>query len=271
MLDMNLSQEKLNEIANLNISFDKNSDFINKKFNHLTVLGKGPNYISPGGHSSSQWWCICDCEEHNIVLVRRSNLTGGNTKSCGCQNTQARRKNIQKACVSNRLDLTNQQFGELTALRPTENRNNGSVVWECQCSCGNLHYVAANNLMAHRVESCGCITDSKGVRKIKQILDNNNISYITEQTFESCKFEDSKQMARFDFYINNEFLLEYDGIQHFREQDTNYFKDTLAQRQAHDQYKNDWCKNNLIPLKRIPYTDYQTLTLEDIMGDKYLI
>lgn len=85
--------------------------------------------------------------------------------------------------------------------------------------------------------SCGHITESKGVRKIKKILDENNISYITEKTFSDCKFPDTNKVARFDFYINNSFLLEYDGEQHFKECDKNYFKDSLKKTSSSRPYQ----------------------------------
>lgn len=149
-------------------------------------------------------------------------------------------------------------------------RKNGSVVWECKCSCGRTHYVAANDLRAKRVGSCGCVKQSKGVRKIQSILDENNIPYILEKTFDTCRFPDTNQCARFDFYIADNFLLEYDGIQHFQESDPNFFRDSLEKRQEHDNIKNQWCKLNNIPLKRIPYTVFDKITLETIMGDEYL-
>ena len=258
------------ELKDLEIIPD-NSDFIGKQINHLTVIARGPNYISPKGHKQSQWWCECDCEDHNIILVRRNNLTSGNTKSCGCQNTQSRKSNIKKATEATKLDLTNLVFGELTAIKATEARKNNSVVWECKCSCGRTHYVAANDLNSHKIESCGCVVESKGVRIIKELLDKNNISYIVEKTFDTCRFTNTNQCARFDFYIDNKFLLEFDGIQHFQEGDLNYFRDSLEKRKEHDNFKNNWCKKQNIPLKRIPYTALPKLSIEMIMGDEYLI
>ena len=249
----------------------KDEDFIAKKFNHLTVLSRGPYYVSPSGHRQSQWWCQCDCSEKNIILVRQSNLISGNTKSCGCQNQESRIKNLKKAHIKNALDLTGQIFGELTALHPTEKRNNNSVVWECRCSCGKIHYVSAHDLKHHRIESCGHSFDSKGVRKIKKILTENNIPFETEKVFKECNYEDTLQHPRFDFFINNEFLLEYDGIQHFKECDQNFFRDTLEQRQTKDAFKNAWCKEHGYVLKRIPYTEIDNITLSSIMGDNFLI
>lgn len=105
LLLKNLPIKKQEEIKNLNFNKEKSKkDITGQTFNHLTVLGRGPNYKSPGGKISSQWWCICDCPEHNIILVRISNLTSGNTKSCGCHKKAVSRENIMKAghnCAKN--------------------------------------------------------------------------------------------------------------------------------------------------------------------------
>lgn len=246
-------------------------DITGNVYNRLTVLGRGKDYISPGGHKNSQWWCICDCPEHNIILVRISNLTSGNTKSCGCLDKEKARERIITIGHSMALDISNQRFGELIALEPTQERKNNSVIWKCKCSCGRIHYVSLHDLNNHRVESCGHSYDSRGVRQIKRLLNDNNIPYETEKCFPTCKFPDTNGSGRFDFYIDNKFLLEYDGEQHFKESTKKYFRDTLEDRQKRDIYKNQWCRENNIPLKRIPYMPTDSITLEMIMGDDYLV
>lgn len=286
---MLLSKEKIEELLNCTISETKwqeiksleekeetfniknPKDLLGQKFNNLLVIKRGSDYTSPSGKAYTQWWCICQCENKKLLLVRGSNLTTGNTKSCGCQNTASRKENIKHAQEANKANLSQQVFGELTAIRPVNSSIQGGVLWECRCSCGAIHYATASNLNAHRVESCGCITDSKGVYKIKKILNENNIPYTLEKTFADCKFPDSHCAARFDFYINEEFLLEYDGEQHFLEKDKNFFRDSLVKRQAHDTFKNEYCKLKGIPLKRIPYTELDNITLDSILGDKYLV
>ena len=268
-----LSQKLIN-VEKQKIKFNDNpprKDLTNKIFGRLTVLGRAEDYISPKGKKSSQWWCICDCPQHNIIKVRITNLTSGNTKSCGCLNNEKRTERIKKIGSACAKDLTNQQFNELIAIKPTTKRNNGSVVWECKCSCGKIHYVSAHDLTNNRISSCGHNKESKGVKKIKEILNNNNIPFTTEKTFLDCRFPDSNAYARFDFYINNQFLLEYDGEQHFKELDKKFFKDTLKKRQEHDKYKNQWCKEHNIPLVRIPYYELNNINLEMIMGDEYII
>lgn len=103
---------------------------------------------------------------------------------------------------------------------------------------------------------------------------NANISFIKEKTFESCRFLDTNQLARFDFYLPDyNLLIEYDGRQHFIQGNGNYDNiDKFQQTQLRDLFKNDWCKEHNIPLIRIPYTHYESLTLEDLLpSSKFII
>lgn len=59
-------------------------------------------------------------------------------------------------------DLTNQRFGKLVALRPTEMRDTArSTIWECKCDCGNVCYVSRNSLVRNLKQSCGCLQTSR--------------------------------------------------------------------------------------------------------------
>lgn len=52
-----------------------------------------------------------------------------------------------------KLDLTNQVFGELTAL-VNEKRNN-KLGWLCQCSCGNQKWFPTFQLTGNNAKTCG--------------------------------------------------------------------------------------------------------------------
>lgn len=54
-------------------------------------------------------------------------------------------------------DISGQRFGKLTVVRATEQRKNGSVVWECKCDCGNTAFVASRELISGKTESCRCL------------------------------------------------------------------------------------------------------------------
>jgi len=55
------------------------------------------------------------------------------------------------------VDITNQKFGRLTALYPTEKRSGNNVVWHCVCECGNEKDISSNSLRRGLTKSCGCL------------------------------------------------------------------------------------------------------------------
>lgn len=102
-------------------------------------------------------------------------------------------------------------------------------------------------------------------RRIENILliRKNKIPFEQEKIFLNCKFPNSNGYARFDFFVDNKYLIEYDGIQHFIK-DSGYGVD-LENIQKRDAFKNAWTKEKNILLIRIPYTHYDDLCLEDLL------
>lgn len=158
------------------------------------------------------------------------------------------------------IDLTGKRFGLWTVLYPTENRAaNGSIMWYCRCDCGIEREVSSLSLRRGQSLSCGAHANiSRGNEKIKLMLQEANIPFELEKKFPTCK--DIKEMP-FDFYVNNQYLIEYDGIQHF-DVDTRY---DYEYTHKHDIMKSKWCKENNIPLIRIPYTHFDNLVLNDLL------
>jgi len=54
-------------------------DRVGQRYGKLVIVEKSKN----GKHGNTMWLCRCDCG--NETTVRSSSLTGGDTKSCGCQ------------------------------------------------------------------------------------------------------------------------------------------------------------------------------------------
>jgi hypothetical protein len=232
-------------------------NLLGQTFNRLTVID-GPIIKN----KKTYWVCKCACG--NIKEVRADQLKSGTTKSCGCYKNDIF---IENNKLRQTLNLTNKRFGKLTAIEKTDQRKEGRVVWKCQCDCGNIIYVDTHSLQEGKVNSCGCLV-SKGENKISQLLKENNINFTTQKYFQDCKFLDTGYYAKFDFWVNNKYLIEYDGEQHF------YYKDSLHTWNnkenynkviSHDQYKNQWCKEHDIPLIRIPYTHLEKLTINDLL------
>ena len=55
-----------------------------------------------------------------------------------------------------KLDLTNQQFGKLTAIKEIGRDRTNHVLWLCQCNCGNEITTTTSNLRSRKNKSCGC-------------------------------------------------------------------------------------------------------------------
>ena len=231
------------------------ANLLNQKFSRLLVIEKTNKRHNSG---SIIWKCKCDCG--NLIEVPTQSLTSGNTKSCGCL-----QKEKAKATGHNTLiDLTNKVFGRLTVIKYSGTINDRSY-WQCKCKCGTICEIEGYRLRSGKTSSCGCLS-SIGEEKISLILKENNISFTKEKTFNSCRFKDSNALARFDFYINEKYLIEFDGIQHFEYKNSGWDTEEKFQKtQQRDKYKNQWCKDNNIPLIRIPYTKLDTLCIEDLM------
>lgn len=54
------------------------------------------------------------------------------------------------------LDLTNQRFGKLIALKKAPKQNDKYTRWICQCDCGNSTIVRTDYLRSGHTTSCGC-------------------------------------------------------------------------------------------------------------------
>lgn len=233
-------------------------NLLNKKYNFLTVID-GPIIKN----KKTYWVCKCDCGK--IKTVRADQLKSGTTKSCGCFKNNVL-KNYNK--VNKPVDLTNKKSGKLLALEPTNQRSqDGRVIWKCQCDCGNICYVDTHSFLEQKKSSCGCLI-SKGENLIYNLLTKANIPFETQKSFESCRFPDTNYLAKFDFYVNNKYLIEYDGEQHFYYKTNPYTwntKENYLKVKEHDKFKDQWCKNNNIPLIRISYLQLENLTIEDLI------
>ena len=169
----------------------------------------------------------------------------------------------------NARDLTNQRFGKLVALYPTEKRQQRSIVWHCICDCGNEVNITSKNLTYGSSQSCGCAY-SLGETHIKAILDAEHIPYKKEY----CITVNGKKM-RFDFAILTDKkvtrLVEFDGPHHSVIKTQIYSEEKCKAIQDNDLIKNQWAKDNHIPLVRIPYSQRDKITFDTIFSNKFLI
>lgn len=241
-------------------------EMIGKKFNHLTVLEVDLEYKITHNIKGKEIYykCQCDCENKTILTVNGCNLRRGNTKSCGCYAIQQRSNKFK--------DITGEVFGFLKALYPTDKRAGESIIWHCVClRDGNECDVSSGHLISGHTQSCGC-SKSLGEANIQNLLQKNSILFEKEKTFEDL-INDKKYQYRYDFYLPNyNRLIEFDGIQHYNYNDQGWnTKEAFEKRQQSDRTKNKYALDNNISLVRIPYWERDNITLEMLLGDKYLV
>ena len=180
-------------------------DLTNKKFNRLTAIEK----TGESKNGRILWKCKCECG--NYIVATSHDLIQGGKKSCGC----LKKENAIKRSLSMRKKLKGQKFGKLLIIEDLDEKaNNREMLHLCQCDCGNITKVSTYALTSGNKISCGCARQSKGEYKIEQLLKNNNINYTTEYIDKRCILT-TGGYGRFDFYINNQYYIEYDGNIHF--------------------------------------------------------
>ena len=228
----------------------------NKKFGKLLVLERAGS----DKQRRALWKCQCDCG--NITIVRGTYLRSGHTISCGCEKVLSRGQKI--------TPMIGEKFGKLTVLSRVEDyispQGQKQPKYCCKCDCGNIVNVVAQSLRNNATQSCGCITTSIGENNIQKILINNKIDFIKEYKFPDLG------LLRYDFYLPKyNRLIEFDGKQHQTPSSLWDNEESFKIRQQKDIIKNQYAETHNIDLVRIPYYERDNITLDLLLGDKYLL
>ena len=163
-----------------------------------------------------------------------------------------------------RLKLEGERFGRLVVLKIASKEEkpkdkNGKPrqrsFWICQCDCGTIKEIGSSHLLQGHTLSCGCIK-SYGEKEIQKILEDLNISYITQKSFSDLKSKIVVNSFSIEvLYKNKKILIEYQGEQHYKK--VNFFggEEGFLQRKEHDDLKRQYCKRNNIPLIEYSYNE----------------
>jgi hypothetical protein len=80
-------------------------------------------------------------------------------------------------------NLIGKRFGDLLVTRKTNERENGYIVWECECDCGVITKVISGSLLSGKTRSCGCGVGNR-------ILGKLTITDETKKIVEGCLLGD---------------------------------------------------------------------------------
>ena len=112
---------------------------------------------------------------------------------------------------------------------------------------------------------------SRGEIKIEEILQNAGLRFTEEFSFEDLVSETGHPL-RFDFAVwddngDIDFLIEFQGIQHYQPKEKFGGNAGLRKQQFHDMMKRDYCKKHNINLVVIPYWNEARVNYDYIMKE----
>ena len=234
------------------------TNLVNPNTNHKLKIGK-------------PIFAYCRCTQCNQTEMYICNWDLGKTKMC---NSCSGKQNA----ANKRTIKIGDKFGYLEVVQDggTDGLRHYSLCKCTHCNREDLIKVMDIKLLTGNNVSCGCIT-SKGEEKIKDILNNNHIKYDYNKSYPPL-IEETSRKLRFDFIIYNNDnsinrFIEFDGNQHKTGMWGGNWSnlETFDVIHERDLIKNDFCIKHDYVLIRIPYWKINTLTIEDIMTDKFRV
>lgn len=114
-------------------------DIVGQQFGYLTVIA----YSGKDKNRHSLWKCRCVCGEEIIVV--KSSLISGDTKSCGKCHRHKTRQVIHPG----------DRFGNLMVIEKEICTGRAGTYWRCLCDCGKETIVSTSHLNSGHTRSCG--------------------------------------------------------------------------------------------------------------------
>lgn len=111
---------------------------------------------------------------------------------------------------------------------------------------------------------------SRGEIKIDDILKENGLKFMTEYSFPDL-VSSSGRPLRFDFVVfdddlNIDFLIEYQGEQHYTAIEHFGGVKKLQHQKHNDAEKRKFCIRHNYPLVEVPYWDYQKVNYDYLIN-----
>lgn len=212
------------------------------------------------GYGKKIWWKCKNNHEWESTVNNRTNHDNG------CPYCSNKKVNNENAFINTHPELA-KEWSYRNKLTPYEVTygSKKTVIWECS----KCNYEWENQVTQRTIgRGCPQCAESKGERKVREFLNLHNISCVTQKEFNNLRGINGG-FLKFDFAIfaddDMKLLIEYDGAYHFGKL---YENDGYEKMIIHDALKNKFCKENNIPLLRIPYWEFDSI--ESILKDELI-
>lgn len=193
------------------------------------------------------------CKIHNEYFSQtpKMHLSGQGCPRCKGDNNSKRCKDTISDFILKGINLHNDEYGY------NKVQYNGTYDKVCilHKTCKKYFYQRPNDhLNGH---GCPYCNQSKGEEKIRNLLNDFGIEFISQKRFKNCK--DNKALP-FDFYIpSQKLLIEYDGIQHFIPIKFFGGDEGFENRTLKDNIKSKFAMDNNFKLLRISFKEFDKI------------
>ena len=225
-------------VRNMEYSFYNIGDIVNG----LKIIAKAPVFKSNGNLIKAY---LCECVvDGKKVQIRESHLKNG----VGCMECAAIKRGIEQRKKHDDYIKEMEEKNPFIEITGDYINQDTKIKYRCKL-CGYKGISLPNNLL--RGGGCPVCNMSIGEKKVMKYLENHNIKYEFQYTFDNCK---NIFCLPFDFYLPDfNVCIEYDGEQHFSPIEHFGGEEKFQQQQHNDNIKTEYCKKNNIELCRIRY------------------
>lgn len=212
----------------------------------------------------------CNIKYHSRILVQDTN----GYRSLMAPNSIMRGSSFERFSVRNPYTIDNIRIFAFNkgwdCIVYNQEYKGDKIPLKFMCACGNDFYVDINHFVDGKYQCNECrLKQSAIAAKVELWLNQNHIVYSKEKKFDDCK---NKKPLPFDFYLDDfNACIEVDGVGHYRpvafggrkEEAQNIYE----QRVQNDLIKTEYCKNNNIPLLRLPFWIIENDGYEGLLYD----
>ena len=208
------------------------------------------------------------CNDCGNIFIKSPTqlINGGNCKPCHFNKLSNLFKKSKDIFVNQAMGIHGKNRYDYSLFEYKNSKTKSKI--KCN-KCNLVFYQAAEKHLSGR--GCSYCKNSLGETKIRVFLENNNIYYTTQKTYDDLVGTGGGKL-KFDFYIpTKNLLIEFDGQQHFTQGFFKGIKITKCEFEKlkkHDIIKNEYAKKYGVDLLRISYFDKDKIP--EILTEKLL-
>jgi hypothetical protein len=229
-------------------------DFILKSQN---IHGNKYNY-SKVIYTNSRKKIIVICPEHGEFNPAPGNfLSGSGCPKCSIFQQHENQKKDVEDFINDSIKVHGDKYDYSKVVY-----NGGKNFVKIICKKHGVFHQSPNN--HQRGNGCPLCNNSKGENLVRLILDNREVEYLTQYTFDGLI---DKRKLKCDFYLpNNNLVIEYNGRQHYEEVEVWGGENGLIEVKRRDELKRVFFKLKNIRLLEIHYSekDLEKLIIQNL-------